>query len=527
MSIAPIPFFTFGSGNPSSPPSSPRRPSSPTGVNSRSNIPIPRSSELSGLSSPPRSPSRGAPDIFLDDSFKLPSSTLVQTPPLRPQAAPVLAMTPMTSALPSSADMLSLDGIPSFYDPRVKKAPSSVLSEEELLVIDKFFNLIGSARITESSVLVDFVTNTLGLSRYFAEPLFRRLSKTGSIVSRSIFLSYWKSHFVLGDSVSNFFHLVKQDVNDYITRSDLREFLWVHLDSHPGLLFLRDSPEFQERYADTVICRIFYHLDRRHCNKIYLRDLQRATNPSIVKSWLDLDQTDDINTIRQFFSYEHFYVLYCKFWDLDADHDFLIDREDLLKYDGHAFSPRAIDRVFANVGGVEFTSGVPGKMNYDDFVWFILSDEDKTTEVSLSFFFNLIDLDGDGVIRDHEMKFFYEDQVHRLECVNQEAPAFRDIMCQMNDLLKPEREGQFRLGNFFSKKTNSGVFFSILLSLNKFMAYEQRDPFQLKQDLINNPELTDWDRFCLGEYVRLAMEAGNNEQGNMQQSEADYLRNVS
>ena len=440
-------------------------------------------------------------------------------------------MTPLASPLPSSVDLMALNSasrIPRFFEPKKTTATLRV-SEEEMAVIDTFFASLGGPRskFTEPGVLVELVTTSLGMSKYFADPLLKRLNKIGGgSAGRDELIIFWKSHLLLNDPVSNFFHLVKQDANDYITRADFREFLWVLLDSHPGLLFLRDSPEFQERYADTVICRIFYHVDKRHTNKLYLRDLRRCGNPSIVKAWLDLDQTDDINTIRQFFSYEHFYVLYCKFWDLDADHDFLIDKDDLLKYDGHAFSPRAIDRVFAEVGGMRFTSGIPGKMNYDDFVWFILSDEDKSTEVSLEFFFALVDLDGDGVIRDHEMRHFYEDQIHRLECVNQEAPAFSDIMCQMNDLIKPEWEGQFRLENFKRRrKQNAGVFFSILLSLNKFMAYEQRDPFQIKQDLMNNPDLTDWDRFCLGEYVRLAMEAGSSTESAPAEP-TEYLRNA-
>lgn len=31
--------------------------------------------------------------------------------------------------------------------------------------------------------------------------------------------------------------------------------------------------------------------------------------------------------VTEFFSYEHFYVLYCKFWELDNDHDFYISKE--------------------------------------------------------------------------------------------------------------------------------------------------------------------------------------------------------
>lgn len=31
----------------------------------------------------------------------------------------------------------------------------------------------------------------------------------------------------------------------------------------------------------------------------------------------------------KYFSYEHFYVIYCKFWELDKDHDFLINKDEL------------------------------------------------------------------------------------------------------------------------------------------------------------------------------------------------------
>ncbi len=507
--------------------------------------------------SPPRSPSRGSPsvDLLQDELFKLPKSS-VGSPSMKPQPSPTSSITPLGSALPSALDIAEaaiskvratfmgkptppLSTIPVFYTPSSNSLSSRTeLTDEELQCIDEVFALsstyeAGERVISSSSVLEDLLTSKLGLSRYFADPLFKRLTKsTSSYITRLDFLNYWRTHFLLNDSVSNFFHVVKQDMNMYISRNDFRDFLWSLLDNHPGLSFLRDSPEFQERYADTVICRIFYHYDFRHTGKIFLRDFHRKKSqlPSIIKSWLELDTTDDINTIRQYFSYEHFYVLYCKFWDLDSDHDFLIDKDDLVKYDGHAFSPRAIERVFSETG-FKFTSGIPGQMNYDDFVWFILSDEDKTSEMSLRFFFALVDLDGDGVIRDHEMLYFYEDQIHRLECINQEAPQFADIMCQMNDLIRPKCPGQFRIDDFLNRrKNNAGVFFSILLSLNKFMAYEQRDPFQIKQDLINNPDLTDWDRFCVGEYVRLAMEAGssgnNQQQVQQAQDQTEFLRNV-
>ena len=43
--------------------------------------------------------------------------------------------------------------------------------------------------------------------------------------------------------------------------------------------------------------------------------------------------------MTDFFSYEHFYVIYCKFWELDKDHDLFIDREDLARHNDHGWQP--------------------------------------------------------------------------------------------------------------------------------------------------------------------------------------------
>lgn len=59
-----------------------------------------------------------------------------------------------------------------------------------------------------------------------------------------------------------------------------------------------------------------------------------------------------IMQILKYFSYEHFYVIYCKFWELDQDHDFLIDRSDLAHYSQGAMSLQIIDRVFEQASEV-------------------------------------------------------------------------------------------------------------------------------------------------------------------------------
>ena len=79
-----------------------------------------------------------------------------------------------------------------------------------------------------------------------------------------------------------------------------------------------------------------------------------------------------------------------------------------------------------------------GKMSYEDFVWFMLCEEDKTSDRSLEYWFKVVDLDNNGIITAHEMRFFYEEQNNRLEYLSQESVLFSDFLCQMYDMLKPE-----------------------------------------------------------------------------------------
>ena len=61
---------------------------------------------------------------------------------------------------------------------------------------------------------------------------------------------------------------------------------------------------------------------------------------------MHVDEETDINKVTEYFSYEHFYVLYCRFFELDVDKDSKLMPDDLLKYNEHALSEGIIDRYF-------------------------------------------------------------------------------------------------------------------------------------------------------------------------------------
>ena len=153
----------------------------------------------------------------------------------------------------------------------------------------------------------------------------------------------------------------------------------------------------------------------------------------------------------------------------------------------------------------------------------MLSEEDKSTNRAIEYWFSVIDLDANGVLGPHEMEYFYEEQVHRLESLNREPILFVDILCQMykgqvyparNDAFTPAKEGNFLLDDWKRKREFVSVFINSLVNLNKFIDFEQRDIFAIKHEISENPGFSDWDRFAQNEYLRLAYEEENREDVN-------------
>lgn len=234
----------------------------------------------------------------------------------------------------------------------------------------------------------------------------------------------------------------------------------------------------------------------------------------ILDALHELDEEEDINKLTKYFSYEHFYVIYCKFWDLDTDHDFLLSRDDLLRYGNHALTYRIVERIFSQCGR-PFASTIPGHMNYEDFVWFILSEEDKSTDASLEYWFRCCDLASDGRLTADELLFFYEEQLHRMECLSQECVIFDDVLAQMRDMLGPEDASCFTLRDLKRARNMAGTLFNVLFNLNKFVAFETRDPFTIRQEREDAASgASEWDRFARLEYMRLAIEEDGGDDGD-------------
>ena len=127
-------------------------------------------------------------------------------------------------------------------------------------------------------------------------------------VTFTMFCKYYKEFIEPYDEADRFFNLVKNthkkangEQTNGITREDFIPFIEELLVFHPGLEFLSDHDEFQEKYAITVITRIFYIVDTQHSGIITAKQARKS---NLFAAFVKVEEEEDINKVTEYFSYE-------------------------------------------------------------------------------------------------------------------------------------------------------------------------------------------------------------------------------
>ncbi|KOO35071.1 serine threonine-protein phosphatase 2a regulatory subunit b subunit alpha [Chrysochromulina tobinii] len=217
--------------------------------------------------------------------------------------------------------------------------------------------------------------------------------------------------------------------NAELTAATCRPLVSEVVRQHPSLPFLAADVVYRTHYEATVVHRILFSLDPLRTGRVSAATLRRTGAPlwgALRALSGEGAASDDINCERRFFSYEHFYVIFCKFCELDADGDFELSLEELHRYGGYALSTRAIGRVFVELAGSprEAIEAPNGGISYGAFVYFLLCEEDKASATARSFWFRVLDVDADGVLSADDLRHFYDEQAARLTSLGHEPTDF-------------------------------------------------------------------------------------------------------
>eukprot|EP01103_Thecamoeba_quadrilineata_P008031 TRINITY_DN17825_c0_g1_i1.p1 TRINITY_DN17825_c0_g1~~TRINITY_DN17825_c0_g1_i1.p1 ORF type:complete len:401 (+),score=54.35 TRINITY_DN17825_c0_g1_i1:151-1353(+) len=336
-----------------------------------------------------------------------------------------------------------------------------------------------------------FMKNLFGFPTFVNRVLYQRYLDNNSSITELYSLLDNK------DPVRRLFNVMKSPSSATLSADDLTLFIEDFTLNHPGLAFLKDSPEVQSKYVETVCARILYNVNRSKTGKITFGEFSRSKLPQIL---LEVE-TKDINTIDDFFSYIEFFVILTKFQELDLNQDQLLSKDDLQKYSNYSLTHRVVQRIFGNMRlRSRITACSSDLMTYKEFIWFILSEEDKTSITSIEYWFQCLDVDGDGYLGFEDLEYFYDEQLMRMSSLGVDQISKNDIMEEIFQMIGPKDGMRMSLSEVKKSKLSKNLF-NTLFNLSKFMSIEYISPNPFRNT--HNNMQSDWKNFTSQEYEKI------------------------
>ncbi|OLY80572.1 Serine/threonine-protein phosphatase 2A regulatory subunit B'' subunit beta [Smittium mucronatum] len=313
----------------------------------------------------------------------------------------------------------------------------------------------------------DFVNVTLacGLPRYANRALFTKIKSesptstlkldVGSWPSFETFSRVWKTFRY--KSLSNdhlLYEVLLNKGSRGLSRNDFLPLVNDVISNHPELEFLQDQQIFSQNFAQTIIERIFYEAN------------------SYIGDSMTLSQFKKVNLYNVLVSIE-----------TAVDVQVRAISRILLKK-GKNCPSRDEEEIAAKKKLSKKKKKGDHTMNYLEFIWFLLSEVDKTTEVAAGYWFRIMDLDEDGVLTVFEMEYFYDEQIRRMQndTSTGDTIPMRDILCQLFDLINPSHKTTITLKDILNTPSQiRPIFFDAFLNLNRFCEHDSRSSLLQRQ----------------------------------------------
>ena len=380
------------------------------------------------------------------------------------------------------------DSIPEFYNSHSKKTHKLRLLKppDYVLTLSKLQKLLKTR---------------LSLPSFFALPIMVNLDlsvrKTRKFeIPYSKFVDFAEEKLEGKSLTESVFACIDQTNRGYLLPGDFAPFIVSLIQTHHSLKFLQHEIPLQSSYCKCIISRIFFALDTDLRGIITYK---KFANSNFCDCLIAVDNAVDVSDVSDYFSYEHFYVLYSLFMAIDVNDTGRITVEQLSEYDDFRIPFILVKR---------FVSFIPGHqeelISFSDFVYFLCAVEDKSSESALHIWFKVCDEDEGGILSMYQIKRLYTLQKEKMANAGIDPIKFKHIKTKIIDLVG--------CGNVtLSSLKKSGAwdsFFNIIVDYRKYAELESRDPmFRMK--ISQNPSQTppkQWDIFCQEEYKRLSNE---------------------
>uniref|UniRef100_A0A0R3RR12 Serine/threonine-protein phosphatase 2A regulatory subunit B'' subunit gamma n=1 Tax=Elaeophora elaphi TaxID=1147741 RepID=A0A0R3RR12_9BILA len=290
------------------------------------------------------------------------------------------------------------------------------------------------------------------------------------------------------DKLSKLIHLHYYDSasKGYLSPEDLRDFLEDEvLPRIPSLTNLNEEePMLQDYYLCIVARKFFFLLDTMQQKKVRIVDIvasrlleefETLNGPSDGSTGDDdesAEQGTSQTSALNWFSKRNCLRIKGLYEQLDTDGNGLLSFSEMTNFQ------RVTNSFMQRVFEVQQTYD-NDELDLRGFCDLLLAMEHKSDRSALSYYFRLLDVDGDNLLTASDLNFFYRDLAKMLEdCFadgnSQKAPLFEDIKNEIFDMCHSKNSKGITLKELISSG-NGGTVVGMLTDLDAFLEYENRE----------------------------------------------------
>ncbi|CAF0778963.1 unnamed protein product [Rotaria sordida] len=258
----------------------------------------------------------------------------------------------------------------------------------------------------------------------------------------------------------------------YLRESDLEDYIYELIPTMHQLSQLQET--FYKFYVCTAVRKFFFFLDPLRTGRIAIPDILCS---GYLDKLLELREEDaDVDDLEQnWFSCQSASKIYTRYLQLDKDHNGLLSRDELTKYNSSTLTPVFIARVFQEC----LTYG--GEMDYKSYLDFVLALENRNSPQGLRYLFQIMDTENKGFLHPGDLNYFYRGMVQMLSTRPlTDIPPFNNVQNEIFDMVKPVDSMRITLKDLINCG-QGGLVLSILIDIGSFWAYENRESLMPQQ----------------------------------------------
>ena len=250
------------------------------------------------------------------------------------------------------------------------------------------------------------------------------------------------------------------DLNSVVSESDISNFINVIIHDIPSLKNLGNYIDYYTTYATAVM---MFFLTSFEGSKVFTR---RFLSSRILLQLINLRfENNPDNLKRNPFRKDASSLAYNTFVRLDSEQSGYLLPTDVKEFNRFSFTDAFLSRLFNNVLTTELNDG---RLDYTLFLSFYLATTFLKSPRSVDLFFQVADIDGDGLISNFDILYFYK--AMKKECkINNHS--YETFLSELLDNTKGKPEGITKEQIY--KTRSSDPFFLLLFDKNTFKKWEE------------------------------------------------------